>query len=194
MSTAFREPKEAELHEALPSRFTSRYSGYQLIVKQPEMDYSLGYERLIRPIVVADFAEGGWAGEYEDRESGTTYQALDGGGFLDTEESAARNGWTREEELLVRYRLCQLSPNHTEQTDLNRRITGYGDVYIYVPPKAEPPWKNYDRMSLEKILEFAADTEQYNEAFIYEQRTRNDEWLMERLGALCNAEIDLVAE
>ena len=74
-------------------QFTSKNPGYQLIVKEPEVEfYKDGRERVIRPIIVADFAAASTSDPYRDPVTGETYTAMSGGGFLDTVDEQRRNG------------------------------------------------------------------------------------------------------
>jgi hypothetical protein len=168
-------------------QFTSRNPGYQLIVKQPVIDRSMGYERVVRPMIVADFAEQAVGVEtYEGLEGGQPFTQVRGGGFFDTERAQKAHAWTDDERQLVEERLLEICENGPRADEIRMltadiRPQGFGDIRVYETPKPVAPWPTYDEIHHERVAQMAADLGLAPQALVYEQRTKNRKTVVARL-------------
>src|SRR4051812_442513 len=159
----------------------------------------MGYERVVRPIIVADFGEQSLGNEtYESVEPGEQpFLQMRGGGFLDTELAQKEHDWTDDERKLVEKRLVEIAENNPDApVNPRMRAPGFGDVKIYEEPKAVPPWKTYDDMHHSHVAKFAEEAGLVAEALHYEQRTKQRKSVIEALQELVerdSAEADLTA-
>jgi len=146
--------------------FRSKAAAHQFYARPEEADMVMGYYRVIHKALVADFGQDfgseqvlpdvhGYGGD-------NFSTAVIVGGVFDSLAAQKANGWTDDDRKLVEQRLiaeyCEADSPHR------------GDVWLYVPPKAEPPWPTYENLHHSSVAEQAEMNGLLNEALIYEQR------------------------
>jgi hypothetical protein len=150
-------------------KFSSRHGGYQGIVREAEEQFfSDGRSRIIRPMLVADFAEDATDETYQGQEGEPNYVAMRGGGFFDSEVAQARHNWTDEEREAVETRLLEIAKTS-------------GDVKLWEQAKPIPPWPTYDEMHPDHVADRAIEMGLAQQALMYEERTLNRDEVTGRL-------------
>ena len=150
-------------------QFTSRYSALQMPVRDEVRRYfDDGRSIVLRPALLADFAEMAVSETYAgDPSAGmpTTYEALRGGGYFDSDAAAEKHGWTEEEKAFVEAALLR-----NAQTD--------GDCQLHVVKPPDPPWPTYDKMRTDSVVKMARELGYEQAAIMYEERTLKREAIL----------------
>jgi hypothetical protein len=146
---------------------------YQFIARHEEADHMMGFKRITKRQLVADFGYIS-APEFPDEEG--KMQAVIQGGVFDSEDAQKRLNWSDEERQIVEQRLLELILNPPDGASR-------GDVALYEPPKPTPPWPTYDSVHHNKIPTLAGELGLIEQAITYEQRTKRRESVLRALEA-----------
>lgn len=156
-------------------QFRSKHAGLVVPVREPIVDYSNpGRERVVRPALVADFAEEATVETYSGFDTNTgelggpTYEAPRGGGFFDSEVWQRRHNANDEERAAVEQYLLAFSPNNPDPGEFDYQLDGYGRCELYVPKRPDAPWPKFDTQNPGVIVRIAHETEQAQAALNYE--------------------------
>jgi hypothetical protein len=187
-------------------RFTSKYAGYNLAVREAEAQwFSDGKSRQIRPPIEVDFGEQALGVEtYEGFDGDPAFTQMRGGGYYDTDVAARDKAWTPEEKKLAEERLLELAENgpkadYYKTLPSRDRPPGWGDVRLYERPKPTAPWPTYADVPLAKVAKLAVEMGLVRESLSYEQRLlpedRRPEVIeaLEKEVALLDAEDEMTA-
>lgn len=142
--------------------FQSPHAGLNIHIQDPKyvIDAATGFRETLRPSQIADFLDATCVASGTD-DQGNAWNDVRGGSF-DTDEAAARLGWTDEEKAYAEKKLLSMARNPKEP------------ITLWEPTPLQPPWKTYDSMT--NYLEIAALAEKLDvaqEALTYEQATKN---------------------
>ena len=141
--------------------FLSPHAGLTVHISDPTYitDISSGFREQARPSLVADFLDPTCVASGVDAQ-GNAWNRVRGGSF-DTDEAAARLGWSPEEKARTEAKLMSMARDPREPVTL----------WEQAPIKA--PLTNYAKLSPARVLAIAAELEIVPEVLEYERSTEN---------------------
>ncbi len=165
--------------------FTSKYAGYQLILKEPVYHvFPDGQREMIKPLLVADFADGGTSQVLMSGESGVddegkplepvhVHGSADGYSFR-ASRADVRGGVFSLDDYVRKMGLDDDDREMVARIMVRRALDPRdADMQLWEPPVPTAPWPTYDDMHHFKIPDVAEASGLIAEALAYERATKN---------------------